>query len=293
MRWMVHLGIVALVFAGGDVLRPAFLTPPRAAAAANSAAGLNTFPSDQRPAPDQPDTPPRAERLRPESRLALVRYVSGEFARAVQPIPGGKRGFRYKTAEPLDFERLRQLGANNGYAARPGDTVQITKLEFGRSEIVVEVNGGGGKGRRWRDRIQVSIGGAPSTSVQGPSPGFQGIGGTLILDFGKPVPDLTPEELQAILAPLLDFEAEKRSAAVHWIDTLPEEYQVAIKERRAAVGMDREMVIAAMGRPERKVRERDHDGMETEDWIYGNPPGKVVFVRFAGERVIEVREFRQ
>ncbi len=57
------------------------------------------------------------------------------------------------------------------------------------------------------------------------------------------------------------------------------------------VGMDREMVIAAVGRPERKVRERDSNGLETEDWIYGQPPGKTVFVRFAGDHVVTIKQF--
>ena len=32
------------------------------------------------------------------------------------------------------------------------------------------------------------------------------------------------------------------------------------------------MVIAALGRPDRKVREQDSEGNDTEDWIYGRPP---------------------
>ncbi len=35
--------------------------------------------------------------------------------------------------------------------------------------------------------------------------------------------------------------------------------------------MDRDEVLAAIGRPERKVREPQADGSETEDWIYGRP----------------------
>jgi len=57
------------------------------------------------------------------------------------------------------------------------------------------------------------------------------------------------------------------------------------------VGMDREMVLAAMGRPDRKVRERDADGNDTEDWIYGNPPGRTIFVTFIGEKVARVQQF--
>jgi hypothetical protein len=51
------------------------------------------------------------------------------------------------------------------------------------------------------------------------------------------------------------------------------------------------MVIAAVGRPDKKVRERDEDGLETEDWIYGHPPSRTIFVKFAGEKVISVKQF--
>jgi hypothetical protein len=55
--------------------------------------------------------------------------------------------------------------------------------------------------------------------------------------------------------------------------------------------MDQEMVLAAMGRPEHKVREKSPEGKETEDWIYGNPPAHTTFVTFAGDTVIRVEEF--
>ena len=105
-------------------------------------------------------------------------------------------------------------------------------------------------------------------------------------------PDLTPDELKHILAPFLDF-AKQRSASVQWVDTLPPEMKKAIQERRPAVGMDREEVVAAVGKPEHKVRERDSDGNEIEDWIYGQPPSKTVFIRFIGDRVISVRQYPQ
>jgi hypothetical protein len=175
--------------------------------------------------------------------------------------------------------------------------VQITRLEFRAKEIIVDINGGGKKKRSWRERIQISGGGIPTVRTttttsgnDGGPPGFQGVGSTLVLDYGKSVPDLTVEELKAHLSVFLDFEGH-RSAAVHWIETLPPEFQQAIKEKRAVVGMDREMVIASMGKPEKKVREKDIDGLETEDWIYGHPPASTVFVKFAGDKVISVKEF--
>jgi len=42
---------------------------------------------------------------------------------------------------------------------------------------------------------------------------------------------------------------------LHWIDTLPPEMKKAITERHALLGMDREEVVAAIGKPDRKVRD--------------------------------------
>jgi hypothetical protein len=131
-----------------------------------------------------------------------------------------------------------------------------------------------------------------STPANQPAGIQAGSGSTIELDFGKPIPEMTPEELKQLLAPVLDF-SKQRSAAVHWVDTLPPEMKKAVEEKRAVVGMDREMVVAAMGKPERKVRERDNDGNEVEDWIYGEPPKKTVFVRLMGDRVTQVKSFPQ
>ena len=90
-----------------------------------------------------------------------------------------------------------------------------------------------------------------------------------------------------MLAPVLDFE--KRSATEHYVETLPAPIQAAIKEKRAVEGMDKEQVTLALGRPRHKTRETN-DGLETEDWIYGTPPGRVVFVTFDGPKVVKVKE---
>ena len=119
-----------------------------------------------------------------------------------------------------------------------------------------------------------------------------GLGSTLFLEFGKPLPDLSPDDLKKLLAPFLDF-AKQRSASVQWFDTLPIEMKKAIQERAPVVGMDREEVVAAIGKPEHKVRERDAEGNDIEDWIYGQPPSKTVFVRFTGARVTSVKQYPQ
>lgn len=266
-------------------LYPAIVTPPDPQGGAPGASGTKKNSTLQEP-----------------SKLALIRYVSGEFAKARKPIPGGKDGITMYADKPLDNEALSHAVVLHGAAVNTGDKAQITKLEFHEHTIIVDVNGGGRPKKNWRDHIQIGMGGTPmptSTTTptntgddQGP-PGFQqGRGGTIYLQFAKNVPDLTPDELKALLAPFLDF-AKERSASVQWFDTLPPEMKKAITDRKPVVGMDREEVVAAIGKPDRKVRERDSSGNDTEDWIYGHPPEKTVFVHFTGERVTGIKQYPQ
>jgi len=235
-------------------------------------------------------------RLSPETRLELIRYVSGEFAKARIALPGGKKGFRVRVGQPLDQKALVSALKSDGVAASPGDDIQITKLDFGDDDITIEINGGGNQRRSWLDRIQISGGGLPvSTSgtvndEYGAPKAAARTGITLQLDFERPLPEMTPDELKLYLGNVLDF-SKQRSAAVQWADAQPPEIREAIAAKRAEVGMDQEQVIAALGRAERKVRERQPDGTEMEDWIYGQPPSKTIFVRFVHDKVIRVTQY--
>jgi hypothetical protein len=226
---------------------------------------------------------------RMKSRYAIIRYVDGEYARVVQSLPAQKNGFRYKVGAPIDAKQLH-YALMRGSAANPGDQVQITNIQFRDKEIVIQINGGTKSKFNWRQHVSISAGPIPSSTVVPDNPSFQKLGAQLILDFGKSVPDLTPDELKKDLAPFLNFAGE-HSSAVNWVDTLPKVYQDAIKDHTAITGMNHDMVTAAMGRPDQKVREPDDTGHETEDWIYGHPPAKVIFVTFSGDKVIRVRSY--
>jgi hypothetical protein len=253
---------------------------------------------DQQSAADKYTTLQLSGKLQDSSRLLLIRYVSGEFAKAIQAMPAGKEGLIVTVGNPVNTEQLERQVATHGAAIKSGDNVQISNLEFRDHQIVVDLNGGGRGKKRLRDRIHIEMSGMPTAQVSttnpnadaGP-PGLQpGMGSTIFLEFNKPLPDLSPDDLKTLLSPFLDF-SKQRSASVQWIDTLPADIKKAIQERQAVVGMDREMVVAAVGKPDHKVRERDADGNDIEDWIYGQPPSKTVFVRFTGERVTSIKQF--
>jgi hypothetical protein len=91
-----------------------------------------------------------------------------------------------------------------------------------------------------------------------------------------------------MLSPVFDFE--KHSASEQYVEKLPEPIQKAIKEQHAIQGMDKDQVLLALGKPRNKSRETNADGDDIEDWIYGEPPGKVTFVRFNEGKVVKVNE---
>ncbi len=231
--------------------------------------------------------------LQPESRLLLVRFVDGEFARVVQPLPGGKKGYKIPAGKALDQKKLADALRLYGTAASQGDTVQVTGIEFRSDEVILRINGGGKKHFHLRDHLQVGIGGVGTPPPEQTTQSYaeqQLPGATLVLDYPRGVPDMSPDDLKRDLSVMLDF-SKRHSSTVNWVDTLAPQFQQAIKDQRAIVGMDSEMVLAAMGRPEHKVRERDTEGHDTEDWIYGIPPAKTTFVTFEGDTVIRVEEF--
>jgi hypothetical protein len=235
-----------------------------------------------------PQSSGKSTGLQENSRIEIIRYVSGEFAKAVKPLPGGKNGYKYPVSKKLDEKDLNDALRKQGTAVNPGDTIQITSLEFRSKEIVFQINGGGRKHFHIKEHLQIGIGTAATpTAVSNPN---EGTGATLVLDYGRSVPDMSADDLMHDLEPFLDF-SKRHSAAVNWVETLPPKFKQAIQDHVAVEGMDHDMVLAAMGRPEHKVRERTEAGEETEDWIYGTPPGRTTFVTFSGDKVIRVKQF--
>jgi hypothetical protein len=107
------------------------------------------------------------------------------------------------------------------------------------------------------------------------------------LVFDRKIPSLSPQQVRQMLSAVLDFNAH--SAAEAYLKTLPPKVQQAIKDHQVLVGMNHEMVDYAKGRPPHKVRERDENNRAYEEFIYGEPPQDVEFVRFVGDEVVQVK----
>src|SRR6478672_10767915 len=221
------------------------------------------------------------------TKMQLIRVMDAEFVHVRKNLPVGEKNMVIAPdglVKPGDAQ-LYRMAQTYGAAAKVGDRVQITNIVFKEKAIYLEINGGPKKKTKWYQHIQVSgMGG--STGGVDPNQG-QPTGAAVTLEFKKHVPEMTGAELKQMLTPVLDFSV--KTAAEVFVDTLPPKIREAVKKHDVLVGMNHDMVVMAKDRPPQKVREKDDKGKEYEEWIYGAPPQDVVFVRFSGDEVVQVK----
>jgi len=221
------------------------------------------------------------------TKMQLIRVMDAEFVHVRKNLPVGEKDLVIGPdgmVKPGDAQ-LYRMAQTYGAAAKIGDRVQISNIVFKEKSIYLEINGGPKKKTKWYQHIQVSgMGG--STGGVDPNQA-QPTGAAVTLEFKKHVPEMTGAELKQMLTPVLDFSV--KTAAEVFVDTLPPKIKEAVKGHEVLVGMNHDMVVMARDRPQQKVREKDDKGKEYEEWIYGAPPQDVVFVRFAGDEVVQVK----
>ncbi len=228
----------------------------------------------------------QAEKLTVEDKIELTRGLTAEYATAKIQLPRSKKALDVQENGTYDKATWSDAGRENGPAARVGDSIQITKMEIEKDRLVFEINGGMKSGKHWYDHVQVGMGGSTTPVSRGQNTSAPG-GTTIALIFPDGVRPMKASEVKKLLAPILDFE--KHSVTEQYADTLPPEIKAAVTAKKAIPGMDRDQVLLALGRPERKTRETK-DGIDLEDWIYGKPPGKITFVTFEGSKVTKVKD---
>lgn len=226
--------------------------------------------------------------LSEDSRIKIIRTLGSEYVALKIPLPINKTGLTVNSNGEFDWKRNEEASLSAGQFIAPGITVQITKINILPNKIVFEINGGGSrKKKRFLEHIQVGSSGGGRTLAD-PTSDAPPQGSYVNIQFAKTIPELSPEEIRQILSNVLDFST--KSAVKSFIESVPEEFQEAVKEKKAVVGMDKDLVMAALGRPLRKIRERKGE-VESEEWVYGEKPQKVIFVTFQSGKVISVKEY--
>jgi hypothetical protein len=231
------------------------------------------------------DTP--LPKLSPKTRQEIIHGFNAELVYIRTNFPMGKTGLRIRNGNvtPTGPE-LQQLISVSGPAAKPGERARISNIVIKENYIRFEINGGPIKKEKWYQRIEIN-GTAPPTDVSDGS--YTGRGSYVDLCFDKYVPEMTGPELKSLLRPVFDFDA--KSPVEAYLETVSPKVKEAIQNHHVLVGMSHEMVIYAKGRPPRKVREVANE-VEYEEWIYGEPPQDVDFVRFVGDEVVRVETMK-
>ena len=218
-------------------------------------------------------------------RRELVRMLLMEQGFAHRALPLGAPGLVLHANGRLtvDGETLKKRMYKNGESVGAGDRVMVTDISVLADRIYIEVNGGPYLPHRFLRHISLNNMPLAGDGQVGESP----TGTRITLLFEGQTPRVSAAELKALLEPLLDFGLKNAEQA--YADTLPEPIRKAINEHEVMVGMNRRMVLASLGQPESKLRERASDGSSGEvfeEWIYGRTPQSMRFVRFRGDRVI-------
>jgi hypothetical protein len=228
--------------------------------------------------------------LTEQHRMELVRTFSSDLVYIRTQFPMGKTGLTLKDGKlsPSGDTLKRQL-ALWGPSVKPGDRAIITQMEMRGDHIRFEINGGPVKKQKWYQHLQVGVGGGAVSPGGGQDPINNPRGSYVDLVFDHHIPDLTVEQVKQLLWPVFDFDA--KTALEAYLESVPPKAKEAIQNHHVLVGMNREMVIYAKGRPEKKIREKDGE-TDYEDWIYGEPPKDVDFIRVVGDQVVRVETMK-
>ncbi|MBS1806101.1 MAG: hypothetical protein JST28_22385 [Acidobacteria bacterium] len=221
-----------------------------------------------------------------KTRLELIRVLQSEQGFAMRPFPRGHKGLTLQANGDLNpaGENYLNMVTQYGLSAKPGDAVVLTDIKFDKNKMVFMLNGGPDLKHRFLRHIQLGAGTQMTPMVQGGDES-EPLGARLTLEFKGGVPSMTASQVKALLAPLISFDVKTPIQA--FTDTLPPKLKEAILNHDVWVGMSTDMVLFAKGQPQRKVREVEGQ-MPFEEWIYGQTPQPVEFVRINGNRVIRV-----
>jgi hypothetical protein len=278
--------LVVLVILSAAILCGQSTQPAQSQPSAPAASG----PALQQQAP-APPIPANAPHMSKQTRFEIIRDFETQVVYTRAAFPMGSKGLKLKDGVTTPSgQELQQLLALWGPALKPGDPAQISFVQIKDDHIHFDINGGAMRRKKWYQHIQIS--GANGMPVQlSPNETQQNPHGSYLdVYFDKRyVPEMSAQQLRDLLYPVLDFNARNKEQA--YLDTVPPKVKEAILAHHVLVGMNSEMVLHAKGKPPKKVREKDGD-TEYEEWIYGESPQDVDFVRLVGDEVVRVETMK-
>jgi hypothetical protein len=218
------------------------------------------------------------------NREDLLRFLQSEQGFTMRPLPISTLTLHANgKMEPSGSDYVNAI-RDKGLAVKAGERVVLTDIKIEKDRLLLDFNGGPEHKHKWLRHISVGMDPNMTTPIvrddqQAPS------GTRITLIFPNEVPDVTGLQVEALIKPIVDFNLKTPVQA--YSDTLPPAIRKSILDHHVLVGMNGDMVIAALGRPKDKIRETESQ-VPFEEWIYGEPPDPVQFIRFNNNRVIRV-----
>ena len=246
-------------------------------------------PRDHETQPAPGLVPSDAPHIGRQTRLEIIRDFETQLVYARTAFPMGTKGLHLKqgvvTPNGMELQQALNLW---GPAVKPGDPAHISFVQIKNDHIHFEINGGPVLRKKWYQHVEISGANGPLAQTETPAQ-MNSHGSYVDLYFDKYVPEMTAGQVRELLYPVLDFKARNKEQA--YLDTVPPKVKEAIQGHRVLVGMNQEMVLHAKGKPPKKVRERSGE-TQYEEWIYGESPADVDFVRFVGDEVVRVETMK-
>src|ERR1051325_10305549 len=100
------------------------------------------------------------KKLSLDQRIELVRGLSSEYATAKIMLPRARKALPFEENGTWDQKKWGDALSKDGTAVRAGDMVQVTKVDVDDDAITLQLNDGLKKKGSWRDKVQISVGGA-------------------------------------------------------------------------------------------------------------------------------------
>ena len=143
-----------------------------------------------------------AKLLTTEDKVELIRGLNAEYATVKVLLPRARKPLEFESAGSYDKRAWAAIAKESGPAARTGDSVQITKVDFEADRIVLQINGGFRGGRKWYDGVSIGMGPSmnPAQVPVGTNDSNAPGGTSLAILFHKPLEPIKSAEIKKMLA---------------------------------------------------------------------------------------------
>lgn len=235
-------------------------------------------------------TSPQIQSHKKLDQMGIIALLRGDIAAvgfSRHNLPRGKPPMKLNPAGQIkNLRSLHQAVRDHGIGVPRGGRLQITALHFTSHSIVVDFNGGIHT-THWYNHLQFGMGGGMNAI---PKTANTVQGARAILKFPAGVPDMNAAGLKKYLNSVVDWNQQSGAAVTTY--HLPPMVRHAIESHTAMVGMNRGMIVAALGRTQEKYHEQNpQTGEEYTVWVFGRPPQNTTFVKFEGGQVTQITTY--